>query len=189
MATKAEKDAELKRRAGLTQDERDAEDLLKKGGKKDDEGEMVEVSREDLNKLLEKLDRQAKDIDILYKASDKSKMAKALGNGGEILIKKVNLWTWDNTGKIVMATELKTNKCEVVMGKWYEDQNVTVVLEDGETMTVPYIEFSRKILNKIPAEIISTKKETDDKTRKETIIYKVQLDNGKTLEINSSFVN
>lgn len=201
--TKAQKEEE--RRAKLTQEERDAEDAAKlelgntgegSGTKppentkppKVEEKNTVEISREDLNKLMEKLDRQAKDIEILYKASDKSSMAKVLGQGGEILIKKVNLWNWDNTGLIVLGTELKTNRCEVVMGKWYEDQTVTVVLENGETFTVPYIEFSRKILNKIPAEILSTGKSFDN-NGKEVIIYKVQMANGKQLEVNASFVN
>lgn len=214
MGRKSKETIEEERRAALTPEERTAEDaakleeeakkLAEEGDKKppvpgadvlntpppapSKKGETVEVSKEDLAKLLEKLDRQAKDIEILYKASDKGNMAKVLGQGGEILIKKVNLWTWDNTGVIVIATELKTNRCEVVMGKWYEDQNVMVVLEDGKTFEAPYIEFSRKILNKIPAEIISTSK-SFDKNKKEVILYKVQLENGKELEINAAFVN
>ncbi len=202
--SKAQKEEE--RRAKLTQEERDAEDAAAgvnlgntgagSGTKppetpkppKEDKKATVEMSQEDFAKLMEKLDRQAKDIEILYKASDKSNMAKALGQGGEILIKKVNLWNWDNSGKVVLGTELKTNRCEVVMGKWYEDQTVTVVLENGETFTVPYIEFSRKTLNKIPAEILSTAKSFDS-NQKEVIIYKVQMANGKQLEVNAAFVN
>lgn len=184
MANKTKVEKEEERRLALTQEERDAEDAQEPPKKAD----TVEISKEDFNKLMEKLDRQAKDIDILYKSADKNAMAKALNQGGEVLIKKVNLWTWDNTGVIVIGTELKTNRCEVVMGKWYEDQSVAVALENGKVLTVPYIEFARKILNKIPAEIISTKKEYDA-NKKEVIIYKVQLPNGKTLEINSSFIN
>jgi len=150
--------------------------------------EVVEVKKSDYDKLMKQLERNASDIELLYKASDKSRMAKAMGNGGEILIKQVKLWNWDNTGKIVIGTKLISNRSEVVLGKWVEDQSIVVVLEDGENFTVPYLEFVRKILNKLVADVISTTKTEDEKGVSVTIL-KVQLQNGKTLEINSSFVN
>jgi len=155
------------------------------GDKKED---TVEIKKSDYDKLMAQLERNAKDIDLLYKASDKQRMAKAMNQGNEPLVHTVKVWTWDNTGKIVMATNLLTNKCEVVQGKWIEDQQVAVVLEDGETLTVPYLEFSRKTLNKIVAEIIGTIKDTDI-NNKEVVIYKLVLPNGKKLEINQAFVN
>lgn len=153
--------------------------------KKDD---VVEIKKEDYDKLMAQLERNANDIALLYKASDKNRMAKALGDGGEILIKTARVWTWDNTGKIVIATDLVSNKSEVVMGKWVEDQNVIAVFEDGSTETVPYLQFVRRTINKIPAEIIATTK-SQDSSGKETLIYKLQFANGKILEINAAFVN
>ncbi len=152
------------------------------------EEQTVEIKKEDYEKLMAQLERNAKDIELLYKASDKQRMAKAMNEGGEILVHSVKIWTWDNTGKIVIASSLVTNRCEVIMGKWIEDQSMAVVLEDGTSFTVPYLEFIRKILNKIPAEIISSKKKYDS-NKKESTILEVQLPNGKTLEINSCFVN
>jgi hypothetical protein len=145
--------------------------------------EKVEIKKSDYEKLIAQLERNAKDIDLLYKAADKHRMAKVLNQGNEPLVHTVKVWTWDNTGKVVVGTNLLTNRCEVVMGKWIEDQQMAVVLEDGTTLTVPYLEFSRKILNKIIAEIISTTKEGD------LTFLKVQLPNGKKLEINQAFVN
>lgn len=151
--------------------------------------DTVQIKKSDYDKLMEQLERNAKDIDLLYKASDKHRMAKAIGQGGEILVHTVKLWTWDDTGKIVIGSSLVSNKCEVVQGKWIEDQSMAVVFEGGETITVPYLEFSRKTLNKIIAEIISTKKQVDNKTNRESVILEVQLPNGKKLEINQAFVN
>lgn len=157
------------------------------GGVKKQE-QTVEIKKSDYDKLMAQLERNAKDISLLYAASDKHRMAKAMNQGGEILVHTVKVWTWDNTGKIVVGTNLLTNRCEVVQGKWIEDQSMAVVLEDGTTLTVPYLEFSRKTLNKIVGEIISTTKEYDA-NQKESIILKVQLPNGKTLQINQAFVN
>lgn len=150
--------------------------------------DTVEIKKSDYDKLMAQLERNAKDIELLYKASDKHRMAKAIGDGGEILVRKAKVWTWDNTGNIVVATNLISNRSEIILGKWFEDQQVVVVFEDGSTVTVPYLEFSRKILNKIPADIISTSKSHDDNNR-EVVIYKLQFPNGKILEINSAFVN
>lgn len=161
---------------------------IKIGEEKEVKNETVEIKKSDYEKLMAQLERNAKDIDLLYKASDKHRMAKAMNQGGEILVHTVKVWTWDNTGKIVIGTNLLTNRCEVVQGKWIEDQSMAVVLEDGETFTVPYLEFSRKTLNKIVGEILSTTKEYDA-NKKESIILKVQLPNGKTLAINQAFVN
>lgn len=152
------------------------------------EKETVEISKKDLAELFNRLDSQAKDIDMLYKASDKNRLARAQGEGGEVLIKKVRVWTWDNTDKIVVGTSLVTNRSEVILGKWVEDQNIVVVFEDGTTETVPYLQFIRKTLNKIPAEITATSKSLDN-NRKEVVIHTVMLPNGKELKINSSFVN
>jgi hypothetical protein len=143
----------------------------------------IELKKSDYERLMAQLERNAKDIDLLYKASDKHRMAKAMNSNGEVLVKTVNVWTWGDTGKIVLATKLITNKCEVVLGRWIEDQTMNVILEDGEVLTVPYLEFSRNILKKIPSEILSTT------TGKDGVIFKVQLPTGKVLEINSSFVN
>lgn len=155
-------------------------------GKKQEE--TIELKKSDYEKLMAQLERNAKDIDLLYKASDKHRMAKARNQNNEQLVHTVKVWTWDDTGKIVIATKLLTNRCEILQGKWIEDQTVAVVLEDGETLTVPYLEFSRKILNKIVGEITGTTKEKDN-LGEEVVLYKITLPNGKKLEINQAFVN
>jgi hypothetical protein len=162
------------------------EDEVKPVAKKKEE--TVELKKSDFDKLMNQLENNKRDIDLLYKASDKVRMAKAVGSDPANLIKKVRIWFWDDTDKIVIATKMQTNRAEVVRGQWIEDQTVAVVFEDGTSVVVPYLEFHRKTLNKIAADVIKTIRTTDD-NNKDITIYKVQFDNGKTLEINSNFVN
>lgn len=151
--------------------------------------ETVEVKKSDLDRMIAQMDKQAKDIDLLYKAADKSRLATEMNRGGsENLIKQVRVWTWDDTGKYIVGWKLNSNRCEVVMGKWVEEQVASVVLEDGEVITVPLLEFYRKTLIKKPADLLSRTDEYDTNNNKITI-FKVQFPNGKTLLINQAFVN
>ncbi len=197
-ADKLKKDAEKAekaRREALTPEEREAEDRLKDPANAptvtiapvSEEAETVTIKRTDLDKLFARLDSQAKDISLLYKAADKGRLATEMNKEGQNLIKQVRVWTWDG-GKCIIGWKLTSNKCEVVMGKWMEDQSAVVVLEDGETITVPYLEFVRKTLHKLPADIISRTEEYDDKNEKVTIL-KLQFPNGKVIAVNSSYVN
>lgn len=149
---------------------------------------FVQVKKEDYERLMSQLERNAKDIDLLYKASDKSRLAKAMGDGGEVLVKQVRVWTWKDTGLFVTSTKLISNRSEIVQGRWIEDQTVKVILEDGSELEVPYLEFSRNILKKETADIIS-KTESVDSDKRPVVIFNVQFPNGKTLSINSAFVN
>jgi len=154
-------------------------------GKKD---EIVEIKKTDFEKLMKRMDSQAKNIDLLLKTADKSRMARELNKEGENLIKQAKVRTWDDTKKIVIGWKLITNKCEVVMGRWVEEQTTTLILEGGEVVTVPLIEFYRKTLTKIDGDIIARTEELDENNNK-SMIFKLQFPNGKILLINSAFVN
>jgi hypothetical protein len=165
-----------------------AEKAAKKETGAGEEEEVVEIKKTDFNKLMSQLEQQSKDISLLYKAADRERLSKEMEKEGAGLIKQVRIWTWDNTGRVIIGWKLLTNRCEVVMGRWTEEQTVSLVLEDGETLTVPYLEFVRKTLNKIPADILGKTEEYDSEDKKITV-FKVQFPNGKTLKINSLFVN
>jgi len=149
--------------------------------------DTVEISRDDFNKLMDRLDKQAKDIGTLYQVADKSRLARAQGPE-ENLIKQAKVSTWDDTGKFIIGWKLVSNRCEVVMGRWVEEQDVVIVFEDGETLKIPLIEFYRKTLHKISADIIARTEEFDEKNNKINM-FKLQFPNGKVLLINSAFVN
>lgn len=190
--TKQEKEAaEIARREALTPEERAEEDRVKaeedekKKSKKED---MVEIKRSDFDRIMATMEKQSKDIELLYKTTDKNRMAKELNKAGEKLIKQCKVRLWDNSDKMVIGWKLITNRCEVVQGRWVEDQTANVVLDDGTVETVPLIEFYRKTLNKVDADIISRTTELDEKNQ-ESIIFKLQFSNGKTLLLNSVYVN
>lgn len=204
--TRAEKEEE--RRAALTQEERNTEDknkaeaaansgiggsttptpLEKPTSPKKQTEETVEIKRSDFDRMMKQLEKQSKDIELLYKTADKSKMAKELNKEGENLIKQCKVSTWDDTGRFIIGWKLITNRCEVVMGRWIEEQTVSFVLEGGDVMTVPLLEFYRKTIKKVDADIISRTDEYDEKNNK-VIIFKLQFPTGKVLLLNSSFVN
>lgn len=161
----------------------------KKPKTEEKEEETVVVKKSDLDKMFAQMEKQSKDIDLLYKAADKTRLATEMNKGGvENLIKQVKVLTWDDTGKFVVGWKLNSNRCEVVMGRWVEEQVASVVLEDGEVITVPLLEFYRKTLIKKPADLIAKTDEFDANNKKITIL-KVQFPNGKTLLINETFVN
>jgi len=161
------------------------EGVVKETPKKDD---VVEIKREDLNNLISKLDKLSKDQELLFKAADKNRLAKAQDLEGENLIKQCKISTWADTGKLIIGWKLITNKVEIVMGRWMEDQSVVIVLDGGETMTVPLLEFYRNILIKEEADIIARTEKVDD-NKKKAIFFTLQLNSGRELEINSVFIN
>lgn len=159
------------------------EPKIKEGGEK-----LVQVKESDLNRLLEQLDKQAKDIDLLYKASDKTLLSKALGTGNESLIKTVKISFWEDNKQLVVGWKLTKNVSEIVLGKWVEDQQVLVIFENGDQQTVSLLEFYRRCLKKKVGEIIKRSTETDNEGGS-VLMLTVKFDDGKELKIDSTFVN
>jgi len=185
---KKEDEAKLAAEAGLNQGEGapSAKDKDKDKEKKDD---FVQIKRSDFDRMMGQMEKQSKDIELLYKTADKTRLAKEMDKGGENLIKQAKVSVWENSDDMVVGWKLITNKCEVIMGKWIEEQTVNVTFDNGKTMTVPLLEFYRRTLKKIPGDIVSRKEEMDELTKKTTIFFKLQFENGKTLLIDSTFVN
>ena len=155
----------------------------------DKKEDTVTISTEQFNKMMKQLDVLQKNTDMLYRVADKGRLPKEMGKAGEHLIKQCKVSTWGDTGKMVMGWKLLTNRCEVVMGRWIEEQTASIVLEDEEVVTVPLIEFYRRTLKKIEADIISKSEEYDTDQNK-VIMLKLQFPKtGKVIMINSSFIN
>ena len=152
------------------------------------EEETIEIKRTDFDKMMKQLETQSKDISLLMKTADKGRIAKELNKAGENLIKRCNVRTWDDTGKIIVGWKLITNRCEVVQGRWTEDQTCSMIFEDGTILTVPLLEFYRKTLIKVPVDIIARTEELDASNNK-VVILKLQFPTGKILLLNSVFIN
>lgn len=153
--------------------------------------EYVQVKAEDMKSLLSRLKKQDKDIELLYKASDKNRLSRAMGENEESLVKQVKVSIWQDNGSHVIAWKLIKNTCEIINGRWVEDQTVQVIFEEGEPVTVSLLEFYRKILQKHLADIIERTQKTEKVNgRSETYeLLTVQFEDGKQLKINSKYVN
>lgn len=156
-----------------------------------DKDGYVKVKSEDLQSIFTRLDKQSKDLDLLYRASDKNRLSRAMGENEESLVKQVKISIWQDTGVYVIGWKMTKNQSEIIAGRWVEDQQVQVVFEEGEPITVSLLEFYRKILQKDLAEILErTQKSEKVNGRVETYeMLSVQFEDGKKLIINSRYVN
>ena len=152
--------------------------------------EYVSVKKEDLAALINRADKQAKDIELLYQASDKNRLAKAQAKGGtDVLIHTAKIARWDGGAQYVLAWKLDKNLCELINGKWIEDQQATVIFNEGESITVPLLEFYRKTIQKDSGEIIGRERKFDKQNNSEFEVLKIEFPSGQVIEINSKFVN
>lgn len=150
--------------------------------------EMVQVKQSDLNAILNKLEKYEKNIDLLMKASDKERLAKAQTKDGKALISSVKIAKWDDGNDYVIGWKAITNKAEIVNGRYIEDLTTMVFFEEAETITVPMLEFYRKTIRKEEAFVIGKEQKIDEKGHKIELL-KIRFENGKELIVNSSFVN
>lgn len=157
----------------------------------DGTGDYVKVSRKDLSNLMDRLDKQNKDITLLYKASDQNRLSRAMGETEDSLIKKVKVSVWQDNGQHVIGWKMIKNQSEIVAGRWVEDQTVEIFFEEAKPVTVTLLEFYRKIFQKDLAEILerTQKIEKIHGRSEEYELFTVQFEDGKTLKINSKYVN
>lgn len=183
---KKEKETIINGKTGEIKDK--SEDIEVTITKKEKEEEMVQVKQKDLNAILERLETSQKNIDLLMKASDKERLARAQSKDGKALIPSVKIAKWDDTDNLVIGWKAITNKAEIVNGRYIEDLTTMIFFEEAEPITVPTLEFYRKTIRKEPADIIGREQKIDEKGNK-IELFKIRFDNGKELIINSSFVN
>jgi hypothetical protein len=150
--------------------------------------DMVQIPRADFDSLMDRMEKQTKDIDLLYKSADKSRLAKAKINSGEELVSQVRVSTWDDTGKIIISSKMVVNRSEIINGRHVEQQDCVLVLEGGETVEVSYLESIRRSKIQITGDIIGRTTKTDS-LGNEFEIFELQLENGKKISINSEFIN
>lgn len=142
---------------------------------------MVMVKSDDISTLIKKLDEQSKQIEVLFKTADKSRLQKYDEANNGALIKTVKVWIFE--GKIVLATKLTSNRCEVIQGRWFEEQKVNVVFDDGSSREMDLLEFTRgKSYQK--AEIIERRHPAGSEE-----MLKVLLPEGKEVELSVNFIN
>lgn len=152
--------------------------------------ETIEISKSDLNTLLEKIEKQSEQIDVLFNAADKGRLFRAQNNNqGESLIRtvKVSRLKDDESGRYIVAWKMTRNNCEIINGKWIEDQKVLIAFDDGKDKEIDFIDFTRKV-EKDTAEIVSKENRVLSNGKTEEILN-VLFPSGKKLSILANYVN
>jgi len=174
----------LENGVNIDEKETDQKENSKKSAKKDKE--TVEVSKDVLAKLLERLD-------ILEEAADKGRFERvsALRNQNNKLVKKVSLSSYQ--GRIVIGW--KSVRDDVFFdreGKLHEDQVVALYFHEGKKDAkgnlLPEAEITiqsfARLTKKHECEVISETKERDGSTTLE-----VQDKEGRKITIGLDFIN
>ena len=147
--------------------------------------EMVEVSKVDMNAVLQKLEDNKKDIAMLLDAADKGRIAKynAMHGGDKPLIRKVKVSRWGKNGEIITSWKMLINESYVDSKGYHEKQIVEIKLENGESKQVDLVDFYRTVSKETSGEIIGSKNEGG----KEYAI--IELEDGKKIELELRVLN
>lgn len=155
---------------------------------------MVEVDAEMLQNILkevgemrtkiERVDQLEKDNAMLLAVADVGRIATYQSRQpGSSLVRTARLWVWKD--KIVKATVTVRNEAFTDnIGRIHTDQVLSVIMEDGSEVEVPYDHFSKE-KGLVEGEIIS--RSTNDETGQ--TFFKMRLKDGKEIDINYLFLN
>lgn len=152
------------------------------------EESKVEVTKSDLESLVKRIEDQSRTIDLLIEASDKSRLAKANEQSGRPLIRTVRVLKFPETGKLVIGWKSTFNQCEIINGRWVEDQRTLVMFDDGTSKEITLLDFYRKMVG-VKAEVVSSDQTVDEKTGKINKVLKVRFEDGRELQISELFIN
>lgn len=147
--------------------------------------EMVEVSREDLNKILKKLEDNTDEIKKLSFAADKGRLERfdAMNGDKKPLIRKVKISRFGKNGPIITNWKLIVNESFIDVKGYHEKQIVELITEDKEVHTIDLVDFYRTVSKETEGEIIGSKQENG----KEFI--SIQLEDGRKIELEVAMVN
>ena len=141
----------------------------------------VEVNRDALDKLLERVDAIEKENKMFKEIADKGRLAHWESTHKGDVPKTYRLSEYQ--GKIITSWEMKQNRVwKDEKGLWKENQEIEIKTEDGAVATVPYIEFVTNT-QKVEASLVSTEQK-GGKT-----YLTVEVGGGKKITVDSVFIN
>ena len=160
----------------------------------------VSVSRETLKAIIKKQEDQDVELAELKRqnkkleyASDKNRLNKYEEmNGDGELIRTVNIGFFD--GKYVLGWgALNINESSVIDGKLVAKQTTTIFLDSGEgkdptSKKIDYDFWQRNQTLK-NGKILARTEKIDKETRRKTVLLSVEMENGRVLEIDQTFIN
>jgi len=155
-----------------------------RAGKEDSE---VVVNKEDLKALMARMDELEKDNKRLLSVADRGRMfaLEEKERATKKNVSTVKLSRLDRGGKLVVAWKTKENESYVDGNRTVIRQSIELFFQDGKSEVMPHITFYRRQNKDTVVPILGRNK--DEETG--TVILKVQLDDGTTLEIDKKFVN
>jgi len=157
----------------------------------DGDGEMVEVSKDDLKAFMRRLEDVEADNKRLIEASDKARMAaiSERERGERVQLPRVKLTRMGSpTGKLVIAWKMTQNESYVDGNKLVEKQEIELFYHDGTSEKMPLIGFYRKQNKQTIAEILSRTKKLDDPENGEMLVVQIRGTDEK-IDIDLKFVN
>ena len=139
------------------------------------EEEMVTIKKGELQELMDRLKR-------VEFAADKAHLARFDSQNQGEKQTEVRVRTFE--GKIIMGwSDMTSNIVEKnANGAWFENQSTLLTFEDGSEQEINYALFARRYKH-ITGIIQSETKEGSQ------VIYKLSLEDGREISINSKFVN
>lgn len=143
--------------------------------------EMVTIGKAELAGLIERLDKQSKDIDMLKEVADKARMSTFKSRHQDFTTKIVKVNTYN--GKVVMAW--KSTKDEIyqdAQGRWHEAQKMEIITDDNQKVEMDYIDFVKKLV-KVDAELVSRYSTPEGQS-----MLRLNM-GGKQIDIDHVFVN
>ena len=132
----------------------------------------------------DRFDAMMKRIDRLEYAASKAQLSKFDAKNRGSMEKVVKLITFNDL-VVISWTDMTKNLVEKdPHGKWFEEQEVQLTMEDGQVIKTPYVVFSRRYQLR-PAKVVSEVK--DQETQE--ITFKLKTEEGEEYEIHEKFVN
>ena len=145
------------------------------------EPETMVVKRDALDKLLERVDAIEKENKMLKEIADKGRLAQWETNNKGDVAKIYRMSEYQ--GKVITSWEMKKNRVwKDEKGLWKEQQEIEINTEDGQTLTLPYIEFVTNT-QKIEASLLSTE------TKGQKTYLTLDVGGGKKITLDSVFIN
>lgn len=143
--------------------------------------EVVTISKDALQGLVDRLDQQAKDLAMLKEVADKSRIQTYKDKHRDTSIRKVNLNTYK--GRLVVAwRNVRDEMYQDAMNRFHEKQVMEVITDDNVKTEMDYADFV-KALKKVEADVVSFYTTPEGYS-----MVRCTLD-GKSIDIDTTYVN
>lgn len=148
-----------------------------------EEDQYVKIKVDELENLKKQMEKLSKEQKMLLSVADKKNLSLYYQRNKDDLPTEIKLRVID--GKVVIGWRTVENDVwQTSEGKWIEKQSVEVLYEDGSTERMPLIDFNRRYKH------VLCHRMGVSEDREKGLSYKLQrVDNGKTYNVPSAFVN